>query len=77
MNKFIIWSCFQKEDDFGSDAWGYDLELNGMIITGFGDDYHDKGHYKAMGFIEGYAQAKGWEVKKDYIVEQKEKVDDS
>lgn len=74
MNEFIIYGLFPEEDDFGTDPWEYDVELNGEIIAGYGDDYHDKGGYKSKGFIKGYAKAMGWEKGVDYTSEYKEKV---
>jgi len=56
---FTVVGSFENKDDFGSDPYGYYVELNGVIIASYGDDYHDKGHDKCQGFIDGYCEAKG------------------
>lgn len=57
--KFKIVSQFEKEEDFGGDCIGYQVELDGKVIAEFGDDYHDKGYEKSEAFVEGYCFAKG------------------
>jgi len=75
MNLFIIYEIFPSEDDFGTDPWEYKVELNGKIIAEFGDDYHEKGRIMSKGFIQGYAYAKGWKKKFDYMIDYEEIVD--
>lgn len=77
MNKFIIYSIYPREDDIGGDVWGITLELNGKIITEYGDYYHDKGSEKAKGFIDGYTYAKNWKEKVDYTIDYDNKIDES
>ena len=76
MNEFIIYSVFPNEDDIGGDAWEFHLELNSIIVAKYGDSYHDKGREKAIGFIDGYAYAKNWKEKVDYIIKYDDKVDE-
>ena len=76
MNEFIIYSVHPNEDNIGGDAWEYRLALNGKIVAGFGDDYHDKGWDKCKGFIEGYAYAMDWEDIEDYIVNFDDLIDE-
>ena len=57
--EFIIVSEFETEDDFGSDAIGYHVELNGETIAEYGDWYHDKGSEKCEGFIDSYTKSRG------------------
>lgn len=50
---FIIVASFQNEEDFGGDPWGYYVESDGSIVQKYGDDYHDDGLSKCLGFITG------------------------
>ena len=75
MNEFKIYYVFPDEDDFGTDEWAIHLELNGKVIAEYGDYYHDKGSEKAKGFIDGYAYAKNWKEKTDYIIKHDNKID--
>ena len=74
MNKFTRVAYFPDEDSFGTDAWEYEVELNGEVVAGYGDDYHDKGNYKCRGFIQGYAKAMGWSKDVDYTDTYEERV---
>ena len=75
INEFIIYSVFPDEDEIGGDEWEIHLELNDKVIVKYGDYYHDKGSVKAKGFIDGYAYAKNWEKKVDYIIKHDNKID--
>lgn len=46
-------------NQFYGDAYGYCVELDGLLMADFGDDYHDKGRDKAIGFVIGYLCAGG------------------
>ena len=63
--KFTIQNVFESEDDFGSDEIGVNLLLNGELVMSYGDNYHDKGSYKAEGFIDGYCHAMNIEYNED------------
>lgn len=75
MKVFVIYSVYPNKDDIYGDAWEYHLELNSIILAKYGDNYHDKGLYKSLGFIDGYAYAKGWKEKEDYIIKRDKRVD--
>ena len=48
------------EQDFGGDAYGYEVRAKGgTTLIEYGDDYHDKGSYKCEGFITGFARGHG------------------
>ncbi len=66
MKTFYIISEFPKynddneedgEQDFGGEAWGYCVKLDGKVLADFGDYYHDKGFEKSEAYIEGYTDA--------------------
>lgn len=68
----VKYCVFYSEKDIGLDPLRYEIEIDGEIVKTYGDDYHDDGGAKADGFVEGYAQAKGW---KNYLYTFESKID--
>ena len=60
---FLIESIPDEDDPQAEEPIGYLVNLvdedGTKLLTTFGDDYHDKGSYKARAFCQGYAQALG------------------
>ena len=52
MKHYIIVAQFETEDDFGTDPFGYYIELDGRPIKKFGDDYHDNGLAKCEAYLD-------------------------
>jgi hypothetical protein len=40
--------------DCGGDYVRVTIEMDGEILREFGDNYHDKGHHKAFGYIQAF-----------------------
>lgn len=58
-----IKNVFPSEEDFGTDPYGYRVYGDGELLAEYGDDYHDNGGDKSLGFIDGWCKAKGIERK--------------
>ena len=74
MTIFVIVDQFENEEEFGCDAYGYYILLNGEKIAEYGDDYHDDGRAKCQGFIDGFVFVKGKSINK-YEIKYEERAD--
>lgn len=69
---FVIVNSYESKEDFGTDPFGYYIELDKLILKRFGDDYHDDGNAKCHAWIQGYVSGKNIS---DYEIKYEERAD--
>jgi len=63
MKMKVVWHYEEEDKEFDSDYSCIDLfDEEGNLVWRFGDAYHDSGHEKLDGFIDGIVWATGEQV---------------